>query len=179
MEVPSPRCLREELVWLQQNLSLLGSPVVLCHNDLLCKNIIYNAKGGEYELQKCSPWHYRVTELCCSVICIGPRTQVGMHCLDFLNPSHMLHPLCLHWAAGVELERSDKTIQLFGFYIKALNWILIQQWYRFDQGVLKHTHRCWCSWTSEAFIWISFVPVIRLICRSNSVLRTNNVNVIS
>ncbi|XP_029350773.1 ethanolamine kinase 1 isoform X3 [Echeneis naucrates] len=42
LEVPSPRCLREELLWLQQSLSMLGSPVVLCHNDLLCKNIIYN-----------------------------------------------------------------------------------------------------------------------------------------
>lgn len=48
MEVPSPRCLREELVWLQQSLSVLGSPVVLCHNDLLCKNIIYNEEEGEY-----------------------------------------------------------------------------------------------------------------------------------
>lgn len=46
-EVPSPQCLREELVWLQQSLSTLGSPVVLCHNDLLCKNIIYNQDGGE------------------------------------------------------------------------------------------------------------------------------------
>ncbi|KAM9327771.1 ethanolamine kinase 1 [Pholidichthys leucotaenia] len=46
MEVPSPQCLREELLWLQQSLSLLGSPVVLCHNDLLCKNIIYNQRAG-------------------------------------------------------------------------------------------------------------------------------------
>uniref|UniRef100_A0AAR2IIQ3 ethanolamine kinase n=1 Tax=Pygocentrus nattereri TaxID=42514 RepID=A0AAR2IIQ3_PYGNA len=45
-EVPSVACLREELVWLQQNLSKLGSPVVLCHNDLLCKNIIYRQAGG-------------------------------------------------------------------------------------------------------------------------------------
>lgn len=53
-EVPSTRCLREELVWLQQSLSKLGSPVVLCHNDLLCKNIIYNQGAGEYKLQRCS-----------------------------------------------------------------------------------------------------------------------------
>ncbi|XP_065124741.1 ethanolamine kinase 1 isoform X1 [Paramisgurnus dabryanus] len=45
-EVPSATCLREEMIWLQQNLSKLGSPVVLCHNDLLCKNIIYNQKEG-------------------------------------------------------------------------------------------------------------------------------------
>ncbi|CAG5865241.1 unnamed protein product, partial [Menidia menidia] len=36
--------LRSELLWLQQNLSVLGSPVVLCHNDLLCKNIIYHQR---------------------------------------------------------------------------------------------------------------------------------------
>ncbi|KAI9516961.1 Ethanolamine kinase 1 [Dissostichus eleginoides] len=53
MEVPSPRCLREELVWLQQSLSVLGSPVVLCHNDLLCKNIIYNAEEGENDSRGC------------------------------------------------------------------------------------------------------------------------------
>ncbi|KAK3544429.1 hypothetical protein QTP86_011848 [Hemibagrus guttatus] len=45
-QVPSASCLREELLWLQQSLSKLGSPVVLCHNDLLCKNIIYQHAGG-------------------------------------------------------------------------------------------------------------------------------------
>ncbi|XP_036373411.1 ethanolamine kinase 1 [Megalops cyprinoides] len=45
-EVPSAVCLREEMLWLQQSLSVLGSPVVLCHNDLLCKNIIYNPSAG-------------------------------------------------------------------------------------------------------------------------------------
>ncbi|MEQ2280100.1 Ethanolamine kinase 1 [Ameca splendens] len=46
LEVPSPQQLRKELVWLQQSLSVLDSPVVLCHNDLLCKNIIYNQREG-------------------------------------------------------------------------------------------------------------------------------------
>ncbi|XP_048124431.1 ethanolamine kinase 1 [Alosa alosa] len=45
-EVPSARCLQEEMLWLKQSLSGLGSPVVLCHNDLLCKNIIYSQTGG-------------------------------------------------------------------------------------------------------------------------------------
>ncbi|KAL1275804.1 hypothetical protein QQF64_035427 [Cirrhinus molitorella] len=45
-EVPSAACLSDEMIWLQQNLSKLGSPVVLCHNDLLCKNIIYNQQEG-------------------------------------------------------------------------------------------------------------------------------------
>ncbi|TRY93346.1 hypothetical protein DNTS_007727 [Danionella cerebrum] len=47
------------MIWLQQNLSKLGSPVVLCHNDLLCKNIIYKQKEGmtclkQYEHEKMS-----------------------------------------------------------------------------------------------------------------------------
>lgn len=46
-DVPSLQCLRKELVWLQQSLTVLGSPVVLCHNDLLCKNIVYNQREGE------------------------------------------------------------------------------------------------------------------------------------
>ncbi|XP_062843026.1 ethanolamine kinase 2 [Trichomycterus rosablanca] len=45
-EVPSKEVLEEEMTWMKEHLSQLGSPVVLCHNDLLCKNIIYNEKEG-------------------------------------------------------------------------------------------------------------------------------------
>nr|XP_004664481.1 ethanolamine kinase 1 [Jaculus jaculus] len=48
-EVPGPRVLREEMRWMKAALSSLGSPVVLCHNDLLCKNIIYNQKHGDVQ----------------------------------------------------------------------------------------------------------------------------------
>lgn len=41
-DVPSLEMLEHELAWMKDTLSQLGSPVVLCHNDLLCKNIIYN-----------------------------------------------------------------------------------------------------------------------------------------
>ncbi|XP_049590561.1 ethanolamine kinase 2 [Syngnathus scovelli] len=43
-EVPSKEVLEQEMVWMKEHLSTLGSPVVLCHNDLLCKNIIHNSK---------------------------------------------------------------------------------------------------------------------------------------
>ncbi|XP_064417350.1 ethanolamine kinase 1 [Latimeria chalumnae] len=46
-EVPGPFELQQELAWMKNYLSGLGSPVVLCHNDLLCKNIIYHAKEGD------------------------------------------------------------------------------------------------------------------------------------
>lgn len=45
-EVPSQEVLEQEMVWMKEHLSNLGSPVVLCHNDLLCKNIIHNRKEG-------------------------------------------------------------------------------------------------------------------------------------
>ncbi|MEE6477418.1 hypothetical protein FKM82_011508 [Ascaphus truei] len=45
-DVPSFQVLQEEMAWMKSILSSLGSPVVLCHNDLLCKNIIYNEKQG-------------------------------------------------------------------------------------------------------------------------------------
>ena len=38
--------LEQEMVWMKEHLSTLGSPVVLCHNDLLCKYIIHNSKEG-------------------------------------------------------------------------------------------------------------------------------------
>ncbi|NWW10979.1 EKI2 kinase, partial [Oreocharis arfaki] len=41
-DVPSLEALEQELAWMKETLSPLGSPVVLCHNDLLCKNIIYD-----------------------------------------------------------------------------------------------------------------------------------------
>uniref|UniRef100_W5NE30 ethanolamine kinase n=2 Tax=Lepisosteus oculatus TaxID=7918 RepID=W5NE30_LEPOC len=46
-DIPSPTQLKEEMAWMQNSLSDLGSPVVLCHNDLLCKNIIFNEKEGK------------------------------------------------------------------------------------------------------------------------------------
>ncbi|XP_051786123.1 ethanolamine kinase 1 isoform X5 [Erpetoichthys calabaricus] len=44
--VPSFQQLQQEMNWMKKRLSSLGSPVVLCHNDLLCKNIIFNDKEG-------------------------------------------------------------------------------------------------------------------------------------
>ncbi|KAK9400164.1 ethanolamine kinase 1 [Crotalus adamanteus] len=49
-DVPSRQILQDEMAWMKERLSNLGSPVVLCHNDLLCKNIIYNGKQGVSEV---------------------------------------------------------------------------------------------------------------------------------
>ncbi|KAK6472066.1 ethanolamine kinase 1-like [Huso huso] len=46
-EVPSLEVLEQEMAWMKEHLSQLGSPIVLCHNDLLCKNIIHNDKEGQ------------------------------------------------------------------------------------------------------------------------------------
>lgn len=46
-EVPSIETLSDEMESLRRHLSQIDSPTVLCHNDLLTKNIIYNHKEGE------------------------------------------------------------------------------------------------------------------------------------
>ncbi|KAG8438548.1 hypothetical protein GDO86_004929 [Hymenochirus boettgeri] len=48
-DVPSPQILEQEMSWMKEFLSNLRSPVVLCHNDLLCKNIIYNEKQRDVQ----------------------------------------------------------------------------------------------------------------------------------
>lgn len=45
-DVPKVEVLEQELAWLEEHLSQLESPVVFCHNDLLCKNIIYDRDKG-------------------------------------------------------------------------------------------------------------------------------------
>lgn len=46
-EVPSFETLSAEMESLKRHLLQIDSPTVLCHNDLLTKNIIYNHKEGE------------------------------------------------------------------------------------------------------------------------------------
>lgn len=46
-EVPSIETLSVEMESLRRHLSQIDSPTVLCHNDLLTKNIIYNHTEGE------------------------------------------------------------------------------------------------------------------------------------
>lgn len=45
---------------MKEHLSTLGSPVVLCHNDLLCKNIIHNSKEGNTQRQ---PVQFHIAQL--------------------------------------------------------------------------------------------------------------------
>uniref|UniRef100_A0A673ZS85 ethanolamine kinase n=1 Tax=Salmo trutta TaxID=8032 RepID=A0A673ZS85_SALTR len=45
-EIPSIETLSDEMETLKRHLSQIGSPTVLCHNDLLTKNIIYDNKEG-------------------------------------------------------------------------------------------------------------------------------------
>ncbi|XP_053101346.1 ethanolamine kinase 2 isoform X2 [Hemicordylus capensis] len=46
VHIPSLEVLEEEICWMKEHLSHLGSPTVFCHNDLLSKNIIYNEAEG-------------------------------------------------------------------------------------------------------------------------------------
>lgn len=51
-EVPSFETLSAEMESLKRHLSQIDSPTVLCHNDLLTKNIIYDHNEGEEQ-----QWH--------------------------------------------------------------------------------------------------------------------------
>lgn len=103
MEVPSPQSLRKELLWLQQSLSVLGSPVVLSHNDLLCKNIIYNQKEGECKLKRCSLRHFCVTGV---IFVLGSDAFRGFPQIE--SPAHLLLVFFGFFvAAKAELIKSD------------------------------------------------------------------------
>lgn len=51
-EVASFETLSAEIGSLKRHLLQIDSPVVLCHNDLLTKNIIYNQKEGEEQIRE-------------------------------------------------------------------------------------------------------------------------------
>lgn len=47
LDIPSMDMLANEIEELKRHLNRVESPTVLCHNDLLTKNIIYNSDEGE------------------------------------------------------------------------------------------------------------------------------------
>lgn len=46
LEVPSMKTIIKEIEELKSHLNHIDSQVVVCHNDLLTKNIIYNQEEG-------------------------------------------------------------------------------------------------------------------------------------
>lgn len=49
-QIPSKDALTAEVKMLRDILLNHGAPVVYCHNDLLCQNIIYNQQNGTKNL---------------------------------------------------------------------------------------------------------------------------------
>lgn len=47
VEAPSLKIIIKEMEELKTHLTHINSPVVLCHNDLLTKNVIYNQEEGD------------------------------------------------------------------------------------------------------------------------------------
>ncbi|XP_043938714.1 ethanolamine kinase 1-like isoform X2 [Protopterus annectens] len=82
-EVPAFDILSKEIEALKNHLSNLKSPVVLCHNDLLCKNIIYNEWKGfvrfiDYEY---TGYNYQAYD-------------IGCHFNEFAGVSDVDYTLC-------------------------------------------------------------------------------------
>ncbi|KAM8973272.1 ethanolamine kinase 1 [Pelodytes ibericus] len=116
-DVPNPQVLRDEMSWMKQVLSSLGSPVVLCHNDLLCKNIIYNDKQGDVQFidYEYSGYNYQAYD-------IGNHFNefAGVNEVDYsLYPSRELQQQWLRWYLeaykeykGFTMEVSDKEVDV-------------------------------------------------------------------
>ncbi|XP_018614221.1 ethanolamine kinase 2 isoform X1 [Scleropages formosus] len=104
-EVPSKEVLEQEMAWMKEHLSQLGSPVVLCHNDLLCKNIIYNAKEGhvrfiDYEY---SSYNYQAFD-------------IGNHFNEFAGMSELDYSL--YPSREIQLEWLHTYLQAYKHFTK-------------------------------------------------------------
>lgn len=115
-DVPSWQVLEQEMAWMEAALSGLDSPVVLCHNDLLCKNIIYNDKRDDLQFidYEYSGYNYQAYD-------------IGNHFNEFAGVSvvdYSLYPeraLQLHWLRayleaykefkGVKADVSDSEVE--------------------------------------------------------------------
>ncbi|XP_066446868.1 ethanolamine kinase 1 isoform X2 [Eleutherodactylus coqui] len=115
-DVPNRAVLEQEMAWMEVALSSLGSPVVLCHNDLLCKNIIYNEKsdGVQFIDYEYSGYNYQAYD-------IGNHFNefAGVNEVDYsLYPDRVLQ---LHWLRdyleaykqfkGVRAEVSENEVE--------------------------------------------------------------------
>ncbi|XP_069484559.1 ethanolamine kinase 1 [Ambystoma mexicanum] len=115
--VPNPQVLQEEMAWMKERLSSLGSPVVLCHNDLLCKNIIYNEKQGDVQFidYEYSGYNYQAYD-------IGNHFNefAGVNEVDYnLYPDKVLQKQWLHSyleafkeCKGITTEVTDKEVEV-------------------------------------------------------------------
>uniref|UniRef100_A0A8C5MZI9 ethanolamine kinase n=1 Tax=Leptobrachium leishanense TaxID=445787 RepID=A0A8C5MZI9_9ANUR len=115
--VPNPQVLQAEMTWMKEVLSSLGSPVVLCHNDLLCKNIIYNEKRGNVKFidYEYSGYNYQAYD-------IGNHFNefAGVNEVDYrLYPSRELQEQWLRWYLeafkvykGFSMDVSDTEVEI-------------------------------------------------------------------
>lgn len=67
---------------MKETLSQLGSPIVLCHNDLLCKNIIYDRTRGSWQRLRTPA----------GGLCPSPPSRGGQQLLQPLSPPLPLPP---------------------------------------------------------------------------------------
>uniref|UniRef100_A0A8C0BMR3 ethanolamine kinase n=1 Tax=Buteo japonicus TaxID=224669 RepID=A0A8C0BMR3_9AVES len=139
-DIPSPQVLQEEMAWMKERLSNLGSPVVLCHNDLLCKNIIYNKKRGDVQFidYEYSGYNYLAYD-------IGNHFNefAGVNEVDYsLYPNRKLQEQWLRSYLeaykeykGFGTEVSEKEVEVL--YVQVNQFALQQVAFRFGFGCLS------------------------------------------
>ncbi|KAI7811570.1 hypothetical protein IRJ41_000727 [Triplophysa rosa] len=136
LEVPSMKTINKEIEELKSHLNHIDSPVVLCHNDLLTKNIIYNQEEGTVKFID-----YEYADLNYQAYDIGNHFNefAGVNNIDFsLYPSHELQ---FDWltaylesfkrCSGVESFVTKKEVK--ELYVKVCKFSLV-------------AHFFWCLW---------------------------------
>ena len=101
--MPSKEELTRELDWLEEKLSLLDSPLVFCHNDLLLANILYDeSKHSIYfiDFEYAAP-NYQVTAslsvfLCPHMISIKVLFFLFLYRRTTLPIISVNFPVCLY-----------------------------------------------------------------------------------
>ncbi|XP_010643320.1 ethanolamine kinase 2 isoform X3 [Fukomys damarensis] len=121
-DVPKVEVLERELAWLKEHLSQLNSPVVFCHNDLLCKNIIYDSAKGcvqfiDYEY---TGYNYQAFDIGNHFNeFAGPRKQLRW---GWCPPCHGQPPWPRTGVNGVDYSRypaRETQLQWLGYYLQA------------------------------------------------------------
>ncbi|XP_050960722.1 ethanolamine kinase 1 isoform X2 [Labeo rohita] len=136
VEAPCLKIIIKEMEELKSHLTHINSPVVLCHNDLLTKNVIYNQEEGtvkfiDYEY---ADFNYQAYD-------------IGNHFNEFAGISNVdssLYPSCelqfdwltaylesFKWFNGVDSTVTKKEVQ--ELYVQVCKFSLV-------------AHLFWCLW---------------------------------
>ncbi|MEQ2179668.1 Ethanolamine kinase 1 [Goodea atripinnis] len=159
------------MVWMKGHLSTLGSPVVLCHNDLLCKNIIHNSKEGhvrfiDYEY---SSYNYQAFD-------------IGNHFNEFAGMAELDYGL--YPSREMQMDWLEEYLQAYKLFTKKTEEVSQRELETLYVQVNKFalaSHFFWGFWaliqakySSIDFDFLGYVFLLVVTCESVCVMTTSN-----